>query len=94
MRRRTPFGVGDGLDESVLGIVGGRVAFEVAVEMLLIGESVVDREEDGMTGEAGFDGVERGFGLTFGAGGAGRVLGVGAVRLCACGGGIHADSFL
>ena len=41
-------------------------------------------EQDGTTGQAGFDGVQGGFGFAFGSRWAGAFLGVGAIGTAAC----------
>jgi hypothetical protein len=55
---QTPAGVGDGLNESAFFGTGGLELFFVGEDMSLIAGSVVGRQQDGMAGEAGFDGVE------------------------------------
>ena len=51
----------------------------MAVEVLLIDEGVVCREQDSAAGAAGFDGVHRRFRFTFVRDGTGGVEGVGSV---------------
>ena len=47
--------------------------------MLLVGFHIIARQEDGLAGEGGFDGIERRFGLTFGAGQSGTFLRASAI---------------
>ena len=51
----------------------------MAVEVLLIEEGVVCREQDSAAGAAGFDGVHRRFRFTFVRDGIGGVLRIGSV---------------
>jgi len=52
---------------------------EVSVEVLSIDGGIVRREKDGAPGEAGFDGVQRRFGLAFGAERTGTELSIGSI---------------
>ena len=61
--QETPFGVDDGLDESVFVVSSGSVFGEVTVNVLLVSEGVVSGKKNGLAGESGFDGVMGGDGL-------------------------------
>jgi hypothetical protein len=77
----TPLGIGDALDESffVVGIDGGLVLAEVAVEVLLIEGGVIIGEQNRTAGKTGFDSVEGGFGFACGGFGSGGQGGIGTV---------------
>ena len=49
------------------------------VHVRFVGGDIVRGQQDGLAGEAGFDGVEGGFGAAFGSDGAGAFLSVGAI---------------
>jgi hypothetical protein len=51
---QAPFGIGDGLHERFLGVGGGLVVEEEALDVLGIGGNVVGWQQDGAAGETGF----------------------------------------
>ena len=76
----TPADVGDGLDEGAFfGADGLKFGFVRIDVQDIFAAFLGGEEEQGFAGEAGFDGVEAGFGLTLGGGWSVGFLGVLAV---------------
>jgi hypothetical protein len=62
---QAPMGVGEGLDQSQFLVADGLEAFAELGEMGLIERGIFGGQQDGAAGEPGFEGIERGYGLTF-----------------------------
>src|ERR1035438_2155222 len=79
MRRRRPFGVGQGLDEILFGVAAGVVAFEEGGDLRMVCGGALARQQDGAARKTGFECVQGGSGFSRFGCGAGAELGVGLV---------------